>query len=226
MVHRIREGPVRSAWAVPMDDPISLDLLRAVLDPVRLAVLGSSVGSPASIDALCKRLDVERRVVAEAIGSLRASGLLTSAGLVDELALREIARSLPPREPGLGTPVSGPWTTEEADLLGRFFADGRLVEIPTLAHKRKLVLEKIVQEFEPGHRYRERDVNFMIQLIHPDYAAIRRYLVDGGLLARADGSYWRTGGRYFVQDEVAGHDGIMARRQASEQTDVSARNGS
>ena len=27
-----------------------------------------------------------------------------------------------------------------------------------------------------------------------DYAALRRYLVDEGFLARAEGSYWRTGG--------------------------------
>lgn len=209
-----------------MSDPISLDLLRSVLDPVRLAVLGSSVGQRASIDELCARLGVGPRVVAEAVGSLRTSGLLTSEGTVDELALRAIARTLPPREPGLGTPVSGPWTEEEADVLGRFFADGRLVEIPASTKKRMLVLEKIVQGFEPGLRYRERDVNFMIQLIHADYATIRRYLVDEGLLARADGAYWRTGGRYVLEDHVSGDDAAATAEGARDQNDVIAENRS
>jgi len=203
-----------------MGDPNPLDLLRAVLDPVRLAVLGSSVRSPASIEVLCERLGVEPRAVAEAIGLLRAAGLLTPDGSVDELALRSIARTLPPKEPGLGEPVPGPWTADEADLLGRFFADGRLVEIPSSAGRRRLVLDKITQEFEPGVRYLERDVNFMIQLIHPDYATIRRYLVDGGFLARADGVYWRTGGRHEVPASEVPDQRILSVPLTTERQDM------
>jgi hypothetical protein len=32
-------------------------------------------------------------------------------------------------------------------------------------------------------------------MFHADYAALRRHLVDEGLVTRADGVYWRTGGR-------------------------------
>lgn len=35
----------------------------------------------------------------------------------------------------------------------------------------------------------------MLQMYHPDHAALRRYLVDEGFMTRADGVYWRTGGR-------------------------------
>jgi hypothetical protein len=69
------------------------------------------------------------------------------------------------------------------------------VEIPASRAKRLLVLERLVQEFEPGLRYDEREVNFTLQLFHPDYASLRRYLVDEGFLTRAEGVYWRTGGR-------------------------------
>ena len=40
-----------------------------------------------------------------------------------------------------------------------------------------------------------------------DYAALRRYLVDEGMLSRADGVYWRTGGRYEDDVAIAGDDG-------------------
>ena len=30
--------------------------------------------------------------------------------------------------------------------------------------------------------------------LYPDYASLRRYLVDEGLLSRERGLYWRTGG--------------------------------
>jgi len=178
-----------------MGEPTALDLLRAVLDSTRLATLGAGVNAEVSIGELADRLGVTYGDVADAVGSLRASGLLTRDGQTDDLALRAISRTLPAKEPGRGEPVAGPWTRDEADILGRFFAEGRLVEIPAAAGKRRLVLEKIAQEFEPGIRYEERDVNFTIQLIHSDYAAIRRYMVDEGFLERADGVYWRTDGR-------------------------------
>jgi len=43
-------------------------------------------------------------------------------------------------------------------------------------------------------RYPERQVNAMLRAWYPDYAALRRYLVDEHLLAREAGEYWRAGG--------------------------------
>ncbi|MEX1005599.1 MAG: DUF2087 domain-containing protein [Acidimicrobiia bacterium] len=43
--------------------------------------------------------------------------------------------------------------------------------------------------------YDEREVNRRLQVVHPDHAALRRYLVDEELMTRADGAYWRSGGR-------------------------------
>ena len=59
-----------------------------------------------------------------------------------------------------------------------------------------MVLDRLTQEFEPGVRYQEPEVNFMLQLWFPDYASLRRLLVDEGFMTRADGVYWRTGGRF------------------------------
>lgn len=186
-----------------MADPTSLTLLRAVLDPVRLAVLGASVGSPVDIAEMSETLNTTRREIARAVGELRSAGLLKPDGTLDTDALRDIARSLPDSGGRAGKPVEGPWTEEEALLLGRFFREGRLVEIPSAARKRRLAIEKIALEFEPGRRYSEREVNLIIQLIHDDYAAIRRYMIDEGFMDRADGAYWRTGGRYSAPDAQA-----------------------
>jgi RimJ/RimL family protein N-acetyltransferase len=175
-----------------------LDFLRSVLDPVRLSVVAAAAKGPVSIQAVAQDLDQEPKVVAKAIGDLRSLHILDKDGVLDRDVLARVGRSLPSEHPDKGQPVEGPWTEQEAIVLGRFFAGGRLIEIPKSAAKRRLVLEKIALEFEPGERYAERDVNFRIQLIHPDYAAIRRYMVEEGLMDRADGAYWRTGGRYDV----------------------------
>jgi hypothetical protein len=43
-------------------------------------------------------------------------------------------------------------------------------------------------------RYPEHRVSQFLGAIYPDYAALRRYLVDEELLSRAGGEYWRSGG--------------------------------
>lgn len=178
------------------DGLTALELLRAVLDPVRLSVLAASVREPASVQDLAKSLDVEPKEIAIAVGDLRSLEILDEDGVLNRDALATVGRSLPREHPDRGEPVEGPWTEREAVILGRFFAGGRLVEMPSARSKRRLVLEKLALMFEPGERYAEYEVNFQIQLVHADYAAIRRYMVDEGFMDRADGVYWRTGGRY------------------------------
>ena len=75
-----------------------------------------------------------------------------------------------------------------------FLRDGGIETIPAKHSVRLLLLDHIAQAFEPGVRYRERDVSLFLGGLHPDYASLRRYLVDEDLLTRAGGEYWRTGG--------------------------------
>lgn len=185
-----------------MAAPTSFDVLRALVDPLRLAVAGNAVNGAVSIDAVASQTGRTKRDVAGAIGELRAIGLLDEDGMLQVDILRHVARDLPRDARPSGEPVEGPWTPQEAETLGRFFDGGRLTKMPSTAAKRRLVVEKIAQEFEPGRRYPERDVNFMIQLIHQDYAAVRRYMVEEGFMDRADGAYWRTGGRYETPEII------------------------
>ncbi|MFC7573598.1 DUF2087 domain-containing protein [Klenkia terrae] len=76
--------------------------------------------------------------------------------------------------------------------------EGRLTSIPAHRGKRLVVLDHLVRVFEPGVRYPEREVNALLAVWHPDTAALRRYLVDEGLLSRDAGVYWRSGGTVEV----------------------------
>ena len=173
-----------------------IDFLRLALDPIRLAVLGRALPGPVEPEALAADLNLPASKVIRAIGMLRSAGLLTDDLRLVPGVLAEIARALPAAEPAAPGVLAGGWTEPEAEILRTFFAGTRLTSIPIPRAKRRVVLERIVQEFEPGVRYQERTVNRIVEAFHEDYAALRRYMVDEGLLTRADGVYWRTGGRY------------------------------
>ena len=70
---------------------------------------------------------------------------------------------------------------------------GRLTAIPVQRKKRLAVLRWLVEDFRPGRLYPEAEVNRIISRRHPDFAAVRRYLVDEELMQRRQGIYWRTG---------------------------------
>jgi hypothetical protein len=78
-------------------------------------------------------------------------------------------------------------------LAGCLKADGTIIQIPAQPGRRKVILEYVLQAFEPGKVYKERDVNLLLARFHKDTASLRRYLIDEGMLARErDGSkYWR-----------------------------------
>lgn len=76
--------------------------------------------------------------------------------------------------------------------------DGRLTTIPTKLSKLLVVLDHLAQVFEPGRTYAEAEVNEILQRFHPDYAALRRYLVENGFMTREDNVYWRSGGTFEV----------------------------
>jgi hypothetical protein len=73
-------------------------------------------------------------------------------------------------------------------------ADGSLKQIPSQPGKLQIILDYVVEAFTPGALYTEKEVNTLMRRFHIDTAALRRYLVDRGMLERkSDGSqYWRT----------------------------------
>lgn len=84
-------------------------------------------------------------------------------------------------------------------VLGHFLAaDGTLHTIPSKQAKLRVVLDHLAQAFEPGRTYREAEVNEVLRRVHPDVAALRRYLVEGDFLTREAGVYWRSGGTFEV----------------------------
>jgi hypothetical protein len=80
------------------------------------------------------------------------------------------------------------------ERLRPFIRDGRIAALPARHARRLLLLDAVAQAFEPGVRYPEAAVSGFLATIHDDFAALRRYLVDGDFLSRDHGEYWRSAG--------------------------------
>ena len=89
-------------------------------------------------------------------------------------------------------------TADQAHVLRNYLVEGRLTHIPSNRGKRRVVLDFLAGQFEPGRVYPEEQVNYLLGRFHVDYAALRRYLVEEELLERREGFYWRTGGTFEV----------------------------
>jgi hypothetical protein len=83
--------------------------------------------------------------------------------------------------------------TELERVLRAFVRDGRLVSIPAKPSKRDLLLPWLLDECFPDDRdYEEKEVNQRLALLYPDVSALRRYLIDAGLMTRDQGIYRRA----------------------------------
>lgn len=79
--------------------------------------------------------------------------------------------------------------TEQIDQF--FNPDGTLISIPVKSAKKIAVLHRIAQELSPTSKYPEKELNAIIAKFHDDTAAIRRHMIEYGILERdAESVYW------------------------------------
>ncbi len=169
-------------------------LVGLLADDDRRRVVAALVLGATTLDAVVAGSGLDAARAGKALTRLASAGLVTrgsNGGLVLQAdAFGAAAKDRPKPE----LEVAG----EDEVVLRRFVRDGRLVSIPTQRAKRRVILDRLAQEFEPGTRYSEQMVNLVLGRWHADTAALRRYLVDEGFLDRAGGQYWRAGGTVDV----------------------------
>jgi hypothetical protein len=180
--------------------PEPRELVALLAEPDRLKALAAVALGANSLPDVADYAGLLPKTAAKALSRLVAGGLVEGGSgegyRVRQETFREAARR----------PADESEPAEESgnQVLRRFIHKGRLLAIPAAYSKRLVVLDHLAGLFEPGRRYPEPEVNELLGRYHPDYAMLRRYLVDDGFLDRADepapsGSrvvkvYWRTGG--------------------------------
>ena len=72
-----------------------------------------------------------------------------------------------------------------------FHPDGTLISIPVRPAKKIAVLNHIAKELASETKYPEKELNAVIAKFHDDTAAIRRHMIEFGILQRnLESVYW------------------------------------
>lgn len=164
-------------------------LLKVIADATRLRILGLLAEESRSGKELAEALDLTAPTISHHMRRL------TSAGIVSEVrdAQRHVyslnADLLGSLQKGEVAPAHDTPLDDRARVMKHFFRDGRLVTIPAARKQRVIVLQYMLEQFDPNRTYPEREVNDLLGGFHEDFATLRRELVDYGYLVREKGIY-------------------------------------
>jgi hypothetical protein len=176
-----------------------LAFFKAMANESRLRIVGLLAERERSVQELAELLGLKEPTVSHHLAALKALGLVTARaeGVTRWHALKletltELNRGL--LDPKGGVSLAGePGAVSWDDKVLATFVDpaGALTAIPASRRKRWIVLRWLTEQFEEGRRYREPEVNAILQRRHWDCATLRRELIGYRLLAREGGVYWR-----------------------------------
>ncbi len=178
-----------------------VNFFKALADANRLKIIGILAREPMSVEQLAAVLELHPSTVSHHLSRLTKAGLVSawaegyySVYQLDTKALEGMAQRLLAREMLPAVSASVDLDAYDRQVLKNYLTpEGELKDFPTQQKKLEIILRHVVQSFEPGKRYTEKQVNEILAQFHPDTARMRRYLVDFRLMARqaGGGEYWR-----------------------------------
>jgi hypothetical protein len=178
------------------EQPEMMSFVKAMASAERLRIIGALVQGRATPSRLAEQLGMQVRDVFHHLSFLANAGIVAEADGaydLDEKAIEMFARGhFEGKRPTYETREEEPEDVRKV-LKSFLHADGSLKQIPMQSSKLLIVLNFVVDAFAFDTNYTEKEVNTVLRRFHVDTAALRRYLVDNGLMARkSDGSsYWR-----------------------------------
>ncbi|NUM49249.1 MAG: metalloregulator ArsR/SmtB family transcription factor [Anaerolineales bacterium] len=182
--------------------PQLLAFFSAMADANRLKIIGLLAQEDFSVEELTGMLKLSASTVSHHLSKLSKIGLVSARAesyynvyhLHTEV-LETMAKSILAQDTLPNAVADVDMSAYDRKVLESYAQpDGRLKTIPAQRKKLEAILRHVVQTFEPGVRYPEKQVNELLSRFHDDTASLRRELIGYKLLAReADGSaYWRT----------------------------------
>ena len=178
-----------------------LNFFKALSNESRLKIIGILANGERTVGELAAMLDLKEPTVSQHLDMLKRAGLVNVRadgnhrvysfdsralnGMNKEVFSRQHLASLIPNLEEVGDA----W---ERKVFKTFFDGERLIQLPVSEKKLLVIIKWLADKFEYGVRYTEKQVNEILTRTYPDYATLRRELIDCGYMQREKGIYWRV----------------------------------
>ena len=178
-----------------------LQFFKTLGHETRLQIVGLLANGERSVGDLAELLKLTEPTVSHHLAMMKELGLLgvraegtTRIYWLDTTFLERMSKDIFSQNNLANLVHENKEESSEQKILQTFVEDNRIKEIPARRQKRFVVLKWLVNQFEHDVRYPEAEMNTRLKQYHPDHAALRRYLIENGLMQRENGIYWRIDG--------------------------------
>jgi biotin operon repressor len=178
-----------------------LEFFKALADPNRLKIVGLLARQSYTGEQLAAMLGIGESTVSHHLARLVEAGLVSARAqsyysiyALQTDAIRAKAQRLLSRSelPKLAEDVN--LDAFDQKVLANFTdEEGRISRFPGQQNKFVVLLRHVLQAFEPGVRYTEKEVNQILLRFNADTARLRRGLIEFRMMERegGGGAYWR-----------------------------------
>jgi DNA-binding HxlR family transcriptional regulator len=175
-----------------------LQFFKVLSNESRLKILGLLANQERSVGELAEHLGLREPTVSHHLAAMKELDLVSVRAEGNVRIYRLETRVLATMskdlfsDDNLATLVSEEAGDSWEQKVFRTYVSGdALKQIPTQYKKRMVILRWLVGKFEREATYTEKEVSERLKQYHPDYAALRRYLIESHLMQRENGIYWR-----------------------------------
>ncbi len=165
----------------------TVKLLKLLADETRMKIVNILAKEDCYVELFASKLEMTPATVCYHLKKMEQAGLVSASrsqfyiiySLKSEIfdkTLRELV--ITPEA------VEDPEDKYRREVLSNFFKYGKLQKIPVQQKKREIVLAKLLESFEEGRMYTEKEVSDTLAAYHPDYCTLRREMIAFGFMTR------------------------------------------
>jgi DNA-binding transcriptional ArsR family regulator len=175
-----------------------LNFFKALGNESRLKILGLLANQERSVGELAALLELREPTVSHHLATMKELGLVNVRAegnnriyWLDVKVLENMSKEILSQAQLAELVPDDSTQAYEQKILSNFVVNGRLTQLPSRYKKQFIIMKWVANHFKPGVRYHEADLNDILKQLHPDFASLRRYLIDHKLMARENNIYWR-----------------------------------
>jgi hypothetical protein len=173
-----------------------INFVKTVTGADRLRIVGLVTRKPARLSEIIEILGFRPANTLHHLDKLVQSGILIRVDGFYKLFTEGLEELIHQQFKGMRqvyVPEPDLATSRSRVLAAHLNPNGTIRIIPAQPAKLRVILEYLIKAFAIDANFTEKEVNLILARFHPDTSALRRYMVDAGMLERErNGSrYWR-----------------------------------